>query len=465
MDEAEDEAENEHASGSLARWWAKTKEQLQNRKGFVQLVLVEIMEMIREEWEQKQKMRKASQRALEAAHVCDMPAMELEKVCEPLLANAGINYESSYVDASVEAIAAHPNLPTNIIAHLLDIYPTETFAGLARNPAFPLLPLERPDMPGLVKPYVAQEILGSGSLQVPVAEFLTLHPDPMVAWEARNTVVLAGEIKPGDDWRALLEMDVNCLCQAHLSQAKGWEPDSLRRQLSDLIHMGIISREFLPFPDPCHEEALRRRQEILAFIEKSPTLPPYSEFDYAVRRREGQRWYNRKLSGNPENEDDTSLNDDISLGEVLAVLPDTPAEVLEDLISHNPMWLRWVWNHPNANEEVRATWRAFKVAHLFILSSYSATAPLSQCLALIHLPETFDQTSTTIWDKRTHYYLPDPWGICQGEYNDLVLRCAAIPLLTDPAMNLRRWGLKRRLLKHNNRYIRAAAQERFQRVR
>lgn len=445
----------EEPPGALKQWLEKVRQTLQTWKSFWMVLPGFLRDLAREIWEAS----RVSRRTRAIAQNPDASVEELERACDALLQDDIASGELWFALGTVEALAAHPNLPPDSLVRLLNVFSTDAFAGLSQNPIFPLLTLERPDLPGTIDVDVARKILRHESLTAPIAGFLALHSDAQVVWEAENTVVLAGEIEEGVDWPALLEADVRRLCHSSPSGDSAWYVDHNRKQLFNLACMGIVPAEYLPHQDPCLEEEQKRRREILTYLQThSPTIPTHLE-RIPVKNKAGQSlWYYLQLSEDPD-EDEVYLEDDISIGDVLALHPDTPAEVLAGLVSHDPVRLRWVWNHPNTDVEVRANWLAFTVQAL--LQGYGSWG-VAMYFVLTRLPVSYWRNLLPVWGDRNESLAPDPWVIFRMEKFGLLERCGALSLLPDPPQfNQHCRNLIHDLHFHNNRYMRAAVRERF----
>lgn len=93
----------------------------------------------------------------------------------------------------ITAIAAHPNTPPMTLADLLNRRPHDAYPGFIRNPVLPLLPLECPDFSRELGGATIRFLLLQRDLPATAACLLSVHPAPLVAFEARMHITLLAD--------------------------------------------------------------------------------------------------------------------------------------------------------------------------------------------------------------------------------------------------------------------------------
>lgn len=361
----------------------------------------------------------------------------------------------------VAGVCAHANTSPESLRALLVSDSEIAVAGLSTNPILPLLTLECPDLPTAVPLYVALSLVRRPGLTAAMAQFLTLHPAPLVAWEAETSVAVSGEIIAAEDWRKAIETAAQTLAR-HPMSYESWLDQSLWGQSEELLlnlaELGIIPPEILP---------VRRGRDYadqwrLEFAKESG--PFYKAGAYPLRTifpggpATGLRAFYFKSPTEFRTKDG------------LVYDPATPTDTLAATLADGDS-SRWHWarNHPHFTDTVAHAWRTGLITRAFQLRSGS---PIAAYFTLTRHPPSLWQQARSL--GMVFYedpaILPDPWTLCGAAviYETYhtgfgpLERCAAIPLLSAPGpLDFRRRSLIRRLLNDNNRYVRAAARERF----
>jgi hypothetical protein len=319
----------------------------------------------------------------------------------------------------IPPLAANPNTPPDLIVSLLRESPRLTLTGLLRNPVLPLLPLEVPDLFERLATYLPSGLVRSPNLTAELAGILAFHPNSFTAWEARSSVALSGEFRPDTDWRDAMERET-----FELARSSPF-PDLLL----DLAEFGLVPEAALPPTDSRFDnEELYYNIACAARTQGYTTLPDVKALD-------------------PE----TDLR---SLIEIISYDG-------REIASYDSVLARWVVGHPNADRAVISAWFKLLVTAAF----YEPGSPAVACIVLNALPTMFWRSLPMLPDEPYWPLLPDPWTICRSNRFGPLERCAAIPHLNDPPVNqdatppyseVIQW-----LLTDNNRYVRAAARERF----
>lgn len=106
---------------------------------------------------------------------------------------------------TLAALAANPNTPVDVLMRLAGAFPAE----LCANPIFPLLMLERPNLPGELPIATVRGLLRYSGVPRGFLEWLAAYGMPDVAAAARMHVNLGGPA--GDDWPALAQAELELL--------------------------------------------------------------------------------------------------------------------------------------------------------------------------------------------------------------------------------------------------------------
>lgn len=353
---------------------------------------------------------------------------------------------------AIMALAAHPNTPSDSLLHLIHNHYTAAAHGLARNPILPLLTLERPDFLEKFQQRFSHRLLRDPGLPVPITQLFTSHPNPLVAWEAANSVPLAGEVDHRTDWRA----EVEAAAQRLIRIAPTPDPDSSATEhnylLVALAKLGALPWEKLRTVNLYGESVIRRRAEALQAIKRRTPEMPFTFHRHYHKNWAGKPlWYYFSGSSSEPGESTQEYFDE------LALYLDTPAWVLAGLC--DPVRSLWILEHPNTDDMVRSAVRKYVLWQYFVHQRESSGLPY---FALTRFPAAF-------W----HEIVPEPaddgmskdpynpqWICCDEAFTALE-RCAAISFLPRSPRSQPHRRLAHRLLKDNNRYVRAAAREQF----
>lgn len=421
------------------------------RKGYAELreAWPEIREHLRMGFEQAKKAIRDSRDAVRAARnlasAPDTLPKALERAGEDLCRHPW--WLPSLRAQAFTGLAAHANTPPEILVELLDKAPRTTARGLTRNPVLPLLTLECPEFPSLMSLDVARSLLSSPELTPEIARLLMLHPDPMIVWEAENSVVLAGEVEPGSDWRSEVEaaaIRLVSVCRSYGGTA--YQEIPAYRLLAEL---GYLRTDDFPIPNPGREHREQRHCKGRNAIQSRPQCWQEGWTTDELHWAKGNLGGRERYSTYSE-----------CIREVLALHPRTPTWLLASSVCTANF--SWVAGHPNANNAVFAALRSYAAALCFSNVEGSSCAAY---FAMTRIPTDFWPR----YAKRIRYSsVPHPCEVCEGYQTDgqrmrfsALECCAAISLLPDFQDD--QWGRLRvrDLLNDNNRYVRAAARERF----
>jgi hypothetical protein len=187
------------------------------------------------------------------------------------------SYWSLPTRAVVRPVVVHPNLPVEAVHLILKSCPG-AIEDLAENPTLPLLPLENPDMPTRIPVNSAFAALRKPTIGRALANLLRMHPNRLVAREASETVVVAGELPPGTDPRDTL----NALLQRWA--AEPCDPVCLAGRL-ELREQGIapewlVSSLPTPAADPASPEG---RAALLAAVPPDVVTECLNQLEMAGR--------------------------------------------------------------------------------------------------------------------------------------------------------------------------------------